>query len=64
MKWLTGTTKHNIKIQTVDADRRIVLDAKLDVPLDAEAEVDGTAEVILMPKLVLLHLFANDVEVD
>jgi hypothetical protein len=46
-----------VEIHAVDTDRRVVLDAKIDVLRDAEAEVASLAEVAL-PQLVLLDLEA------
>lgn len=50
---------HHIEVQTVDADAGVVLDAQIDVLLDAEAKVSGVGEVVLS-QLVLTHLEAAE----
>ena len=52
-----GTAEDNEKVHAVDADGGIVLDAQVDVFLDAEAEVAGGRKVLLL-ELVLLDLEA------
>eukprot|EP00955_Chlamydomonas_euryale_P119146 366575-Chlamydomonas_euryale.AAC.4 len=49
---------HSIARLTVDAGRRVVLDAQVDVLLDAEAKVARVGEV-LPDQLKLLHLEAG-----
>lgn len=46
-----------VEVHAVDTNRRVVLDAQIDVLGDTEAEVAGLAEVAL-PQLVLLDLEA------
>lgn len=43
---LTRASQNDVKVQTVDTDRRIVLDAQIDVFLDTEAKVAGLGEVV------------------
>ena len=50
-----GSAQHDVEVHAVDADRRVVLDAKIDVLLDPEPEVAVHREVITT-KLVLAHL--------
>lgn len=50
-----GTTEHDVKVETIDTDRRVVLDAQVDVLLDTEAKVAGVREVVFA-QLVLLDL--------
>ncbi len=50
-----GATEDDVEVQTVDTDRRVVLDTQVDVFLDAEAEVARVAEV-LAAQLVFLDL--------
>lgn len=54
----TGASQDNVKVQAVDTDRGIVLDAQVDVFLDAEAKVAGGGEVVAA-QLVLAHLQAT-----
>ena len=49
---LTWTTQDNIKVQTIDSNRGVILDTKINVFLDTKAKVAGVAEVVL-PQLVL-----------
>jgi len=51
------TTEDHVEIHAVDADRRVVLDAEIDVFLNAEAEVSRRREVVLA-QFVLAHLQA------
>lgn len=55
---LAGTGHAAVEVHTVDTDRRVVLDAEIDVLVDTEAEVTGLAEVALA-ELVLLDLEAT-----
>ena len=55
---LTGTGHDGVEVHTVDTNRRIVLDAEIDVFADAETEVASLAEVALA-QLVLLDLEAT-----
>lgn len=52
---LAGTGHAAVEVHTVDTDRRVVLDAEIDVLVDTEAEVTSLAEVALA-ELVLLDL--------
>merc|ERR1712045_188179 len=52
-----STAEDNVEVHAVDTNAGIVLDAQVDVLLDAEAEVAVVREV-LPPQLVLLHLQA------
>lgn len=52
---LTRARHAAVEVHTVNADGGVVLDAKIDVLADAEAEVARLAEVALA-QLVLLHL--------
>lgn len=52
-----GAAQHDVEVQAVNADRRVVLDAQVDVFLDSEAEVAGGGEVVAA-QLVLAHLQA------
>lgn len=36
---LTWASQHDVEVQTVNTDRRIVLDTQVDVLLDTESEV-------------------------
>ena len=47
-----------VEVHAVDTNRRVVLDAKIDVLRDTEAEVARLAEVAL-PQLILLDLEAT-----
>ena len=47
-----------VEVHAIDTNRRVVLDAKIDVLRDTEAEVARLAEVAL-PQLVLLDLEAT-----
>jgi len=47
-----------VEVHAIDTDRRVVLDAQVDVLRDTEAEVAGLGEVAL-PQLVLLDLEAT-----
>lgn len=49
--WVT----HHVEVQSVDTDAGVVLDAQINVLLDAEAKVSGIGEVVLS-QLVLTHL--------
>lgn len=57
---LTWSAKHNVEVQPVDADGRVVLDSQVDVFLDTEAKVASAWEVV-PPQLVLSHLSDNHV---
>ena len=46
-----------VEVHAIDTDRRVVLDAQIDVLRDTEAEVAGLAEVAL-PELIFLDLEA------
>ena len=50
-----GSAQHDVEVHAIDADRRVVLDAKIDVLLDPEPEVAVHGEVITT-ELVLAHL--------
>ena len=52
-----GTLKDDVEVHAVDANLRIVLDAEVDVLLDAKAKVARGAEVVL-GELILLDLEA------
>lgn len=39
---LTGSSEDNVEVQTVNADGRVVLDAQVNVFLDAETKVSGS----------------------
>ena len=52
---LTGSGEHNKEVHAVDTDGGIVLDAQIDVFLDAKPEVAGAAEVAAT-QLVLAYL--------
>lgn len=54
----TGTAKHHVEVQTVDTNGRVVLDAQVNVLLNAEAEIAGSGEV-LTAQLVFAHLQAT-----
>lgn len=51
---------HHVEVQSVDPDAGVVLDAQIDVLLDAEAEVSRVGEVVL-PQLVLAHLKESEI---
>lgn len=55
---LAGTRHAAVKVHAVDANRRVVLDAEIDVLADAEAKVASLGEVALA-QLVLLDLEAT-----
>ena len=55
---LTGAGHAAVEVHAVDTDRGVVLDAKIDVLADTEAEVAGLREVALA-ELVLLDLEAT-----
>lgn len=55
---LTRAGHAAVEVHAVDTDTRVVLDAKVDVLADTEAEVAGLAEVALA-QLVLLDLEAT-----
>jgi hypothetical protein len=55
---LTRAGHAAVEIHTIDTNRGIVFDTKIDVLVDAEAEVASLAEVAL-PELVLLDLEAT-----
>merc|ERR1712113_682102 len=55
---LTGTRHDDVEVHAVNADRRVVLDAQVDVLGDTETEVAGLGEVALA-ELVLLDLKAT-----
>ena len=55
---ITKNVHAAVEVHAVDTDRRVVLDAKIDVLRDTEAEVARLAEVAL-PQLVLLDLEAT-----
>jgi len=55
---LTGTGHDDVEVHSVDTDRRVVLDAQVDVLGDTETEVAGLGEVALA-ELVLLDLEAT-----
>ncbi len=50
-----GTAQHHIEVHPVDADGRVILDAQVDVLLDAEPEVAVLTEVVAA-ELVLSNL--------
>lgn len=52
---LTRASQNNVKIETVNSDGRVVLDAQIDVFLNTEAEVAILREV-LSSQLVLSDL--------
>ena len=43
----SGSAEDNIKVETIDTNARIVLDAQVDVFLNAETEVARVGEVLL-----------------
>ena len=51
----TGPAQHHVEVHAVDADTGIVLDAQIDVFLDAEAKVSVVGEAVI-PELVLTYL--------
>merc|ERR1719340_28734 len=53
-----GPSHHHVEVHAVDTNTRVVLDARIDMLLDTEAEVSVLGEV-LSPQLVLLHLQAT-----
>lgn len=55
---LTWPAQHNVKVQTVDTDRRIVLDTQINVFLDTETKVAGGGEVVTS-QLVFAHFEAT-----
>lgn len=55
---LTGAGHAAVEVHAVDTDGRVVLDTKIDVLADTEAEVASLGEVALA-KLVLLDLEAT-----
>lgn len=55
---LTGAGHAAVEVHTVDTDRRVVLDAEIDVLGNTETEVTGLGEVALA-ELVLLDLEAT-----
>ena len=50
-----GTAKHHVEVHPVNADRRVVLDAQINVLLDAKTEVAGVREVFAI-ELVFFDL--------
>ena len=50
-----GAAQHDVEVHAVDTDGGVVLDAQIDVLLDAEAEVAVLAEVVAA-ELVLADL--------
>ena len=52
---LTWSAQHNVEVHAVDTDAWVVLDAQVDVLLNAEAKVACVGEVVLA-QLVLTHL--------
>lgn len=55
---LTGAGHAAVEVHAVDTNRRVVLDTKIDVLADTEAEVAGLGEVALA-EFVLLDLEAT-----
>lgn len=55
---LTWSAQHDVEVHAVDTNAWVVLDAQVDVLLDAEAKVAGVREVVLA-QLVLTHLDSN-----
>ena len=53
-----SSAEDNVEVHPVDTNAGVVLDAQVDVLLDAEAKVSVVREV-LAPQLVLLHLQAS-----
>ena len=49
------SAQHDVEVHAIDADGGIILDAKIDVLLDAEPEVAVLREVVAA-QLVLSHL--------
>lgn len=54
-----GSAQHHVEVHAVDADGWVVLDAQVDVLLDAEPEVAGVREVLAV-QLVFLDLMNKD----
>lgn len=50
-----GENTHHVEVQAINANAGIVLDAQIDMLLDAKAKVSTVGEVVL-PQLVLTHL--------
>lgn len=57
-KMLTWAAENDVEVKTIDTDGGIVLDAQIDVFLDAETKVAGGGEVVAT-QLVLAHLQAT-----
>jgi hypothetical protein len=57
------SAKHDVEVQTVNTDARIVFDTQVDVFLDAEAEVSGAREVV-PPQLVFPDLLVMNERID
>ncbi len=57
-----GAAEHHVEVHAVDADRRVVLDAQVDVLLDAEPEVAVVGEV-LAAQLVLADLKRGGIQI-
>ncbi len=55
----SGPSKHNVEVETIDSDARVVLDTQVDVFLDTEPEVAGTGEVFTS-QLVFSHLYSTE----
>ena len=49
------STQHYIKVHTIDADARVVLDAQVNVLLNTKPKVASVREIVLV-QLVLSHL--------
>ena len=47
--------QHDVEIHSIDTDAGIVLDAQIDVLLDAEAEISGIGKAVLS-QLIFSHL--------
>ena len=52
---LTRPAKDYIEVHSIDTDTRVILDAKIDVFLNAKTKVSSTTEVV-PAQLVLTHL--------
>ncbi|GMR32326.1 hypothetical protein PMAYCL1PPCAC_02521, partial [Pristionchus mayeri] len=51
----SGTVKNDVEVHSINSNRGISLDSKIDVLLDSESEVSVVGEVLAV-KLVFLHL--------
>jgi len=51
----SGSAEDNIEVKTIDTNAGVVLDAQVNVFLDAESKVSSTREIV-SPQLVFSHL--------